>query len=196
MTPYETYKTYISLKKHFTSDNYDFIKYNGKTRASIKAFNDRKDRYFFELLSRQKKNEEIIEFFVSNFVNSEDPARTWIGEIITLGPKVYLNWKSKMQSFNYLFEQDLKKIAEHHNILDYIKLNGTKHPQIFKDYLSGSIQLETMIILLYALGLIEKYDNTLQDPIWKQASQKIKKYKSFLNFDFPYYESIIRKIFL
>ena len=35
MTPFEVYKTYLSIKNHFTKDKYDYHKYCGKTNASI-----------------------------------------------------------------------------------------------------------------------------------------------------------------
>ena len=42
------------LKNHFTKEKYDYHKYCGKSRASIQSFYKRKDRFFFEKLSRQK----------------------------------------------------------------------------------------------------------------------------------------------
>ena len=57
MTPFDVYKTYLALKNHFSKPKYDYIKYAGKTRASIEAFNKRKDKYWYEKLSRQKTDE-------------------------------------------------------------------------------------------------------------------------------------------
>ena len=57
VTPIETYKTYISLKNHFTQPKYDYTKYGGKVKASEKAFYKRKDRFWFEKLSRQKSDD-------------------------------------------------------------------------------------------------------------------------------------------
>ena len=33
LDPFETYQQYLALKLHFTTDSYDYIKYNGKTRV-------------------------------------------------------------------------------------------------------------------------------------------------------------------
>ena len=38
MTGFEVYQMYLSLKLHFTKDDYDFFKFNGKTRASQESF--------------------------------------------------------------------------------------------------------------------------------------------------------------
>lgn len=198
MTPYETYLTYLALKRHFTKESYDFKKYRGKKRitASIDAFHKRRDRFFFERLSRQKKKEEIIDFFVSNFVHCTDPGKLWIGEIAATGSNVYQKWKTKIESLSYVFEQDLRKIAEDQNIVRYVSLDGSRHPQILKDYLADKIQFETLIITLSVLNLLEKYDQALTDPVWQQISLKIRKYIPFLNCNFANYEKLIRKIFL
>jgi len=68
MVPFDTYKTYLALKNHFTKDSYDYHKYQGKSRASLQSFYKRRDRYWFEKLSRQKEDKEVIDFFVANFI--------------------------------------------------------------------------------------------------------------------------------
>ena len=61
MTPIDTYKTYLALKNHFTKDQYDYHKYCGKVKAQLQSFYKRKDRYWFERLSRQKSDTEIVD---------------------------------------------------------------------------------------------------------------------------------------
>ena len=60
----ECYKTYLAMKQHFTKDSYDYLKYCGIFKASPAAFNKRKDRYFFERMSRQKNDKEIEQFLL------------------------------------------------------------------------------------------------------------------------------------
>ena len=38
MTAFESYKMYVALKLHFTTDSYDYFKFNGKTRVSETNF--------------------------------------------------------------------------------------------------------------------------------------------------------------
>ena len=64
MVPFDTYKTYLALKNHFTKDSYDYHKYQGKSRASLQSFYKRKDRYWFEKLSRQKEEKDVIDFLL------------------------------------------------------------------------------------------------------------------------------------
>ena len=35
--PFDAYRCYLSLKNHFTKEHYDYIKYRGKTRATVQA---------------------------------------------------------------------------------------------------------------------------------------------------------------
>ena len=91
MMPFDCYKIYLALKNHFTRDSYDYHKYSGKTRATVEAFYKRKDRFWFEKFARQKDDKEIVDFFVSNFIYSTDPATMWIGEMIKEGEGRYIH---------------------------------------------------------------------------------------------------------
>ena len=104
MSPFECYKTYIAIKNHFTKDTYDYHKYLGKTRVTLQSFYKRKDRFWFEKLSRNKSDQEILNFFVSNFVSSENSQSLWIGDIIKNGELTYKNWENKIQSLSYRFK--------------------------------------------------------------------------------------------
>lgn len=196
VTPHETYKTYLALKQHFTNDTYDFIKYNGKIKASVQSFHKRKDRLFFEKLSRKNKDDEIVDFFVSNFVSSSDPSSLWIGDIIKHGNENYLDWQKKTQSLSYLFEQDLRKVFEGKNFLEFLHIENNRHPKILKEYLSNNLMLETMVILDQMLNYREKFDLQLTDPVWELVSKKIKKYSPFLKVDMDKYKNILRKVLL
>ena len=88
MKPHEVYQSYLAFKNHFTKEKYDYFKYGGRSRASEKAFNKRKDRYFFERISRKKNDEEIKQFFLANFSQASDPSQVWIGPIIDDGNKI------------------------------------------------------------------------------------------------------------
>lgn len=196
VTPHEAFKAYLAIKRHFSSDTYDYHKYGGKINSSLASFHKRKDRLFFEKLSRQKKDEEVVDFFVSNFVSATDPSSLWIGEIIKHGNEQYIDWKKKRQSLNYTFETDLRSVFEGNNFLDYIKIEGSKHPKLLKEYLSGKLTLETLVILDRMIHFREKFDGKLIDPIWELVSNKIRKYSPFLELDLDKYKNILRKVLL
>jgi len=195
MNPFECYKMYLSLKNHFTKDKYDFHKYCGKSRASVQSFYKRKDRYFFEKLSRQKTKEEIIDFFVSNFVSVSDPSTLWIGQLMREGEKNYIDWKKRNQSLTYNFKSEMEDILADKE-LNVIFERTRGHPIILKKYLSGKISIETLSILDKIFGFVKDFDGDIQDPVWEVVSKKIKKYSSFLNIDIFAYKKSLREIVL
>ena len=48
MPAYNCYCLYLAMKNHFTQEEYDFFKYNGKINAIKESFLSRKDRYQFQ----------------------------------------------------------------------------------------------------------------------------------------------------
>ena len=38
MTDFEAYRQFLALKLHFTSEHYDYFKYNGKHNATVSSF--------------------------------------------------------------------------------------------------------------------------------------------------------------
>lgn len=193
MNPYEVYVTYLALKRHFSSDSYDFFKYQGKIRCSMETFKKSKDRFFFEKLSRKKKPQEVIDFFVSNFIAMDNPSSLWIGDIIKKGEAIYIESKRIRESMSYIFEQDLKSIVETQHLYDLIKTEGTKHSKIIKLHLNNTLRFESFFILVECLNIQNQYDKTYTDPIWSAISKKISKYRNFFRGDYNKYKSIIRK---
>ena len=191
MTPFDVYKTYLALKNHFSKPKYDYIKYAGKTRASIEAFNKRKDKYWYEKLSRQKTDEEVKDFFVSNFIQVDDPGRLWIGELSRNGESNYKEWLKRQQSLKYLFREESESMLSSIN-LDGLFDTSRQHPPILKKYLSGSISPETLVIFDKVFEYSNRFDKVLLDPVWETVSLKIRKYSPFLNIDIKEYKSILR----
>ena len=193
MTPFEVYKTYVSLKNHFTKDKYDYHKYAGKTRATLNSFYKRKDRFWFEKLSRQKSEKQIIDFFVSNFVSSGDPQSLWIGDIIRDGEKNYNSWNKRNESLAYFFKTEVESVIDIKQFDEIFQVHGTSHPLLLKEHLQGNLSLETMLILDKILGYKVDFDKKLKDPVWQLVSQNMNKYSSFLNIDVFKFRKILKE---
>lgn len=193
MTPFDAYKTYIALKNHFSKLKYDYFKYAGKSRASIESFNKRKDRYWFEKLSRQKDEQSIKDFFVANFVEADDPSSLWIGNIIRAGDIYHKEWIKKQQSLKYLFAQQSEEMLSSSNLEELFDCSR-QHPPILKMFLSGKISIETLVIWDKIFLFRNKFDTQLLDPIWEMVSLKIYKYTPFLNIDVKEYKKKLKEI--
>jgi hypothetical protein len=195
MMPYDTYKCYLSLKNHFTKDSYDYFKYCKKTRASLQSFYKRKDRMWFEKISRQKTDQEVEEFFVANFVSCKDPDTLWIGEMIKEGEERYKNWQKKVQSLSYIFKEESQSLFENHKFEEVFKCTKG-HPPVLKGFLSGKISLETLVIYDRIFMFSKNFDKKLQDPVWETVSRRIKKYSPFIHIDVFHFRKILKEIVL
>lgn len=193
MSPFECYSLFLALKQHFTKPKYDAIRYNWKVRASITAFHKRKDRYFFEKLSRKKNEEEVKNFYISNFVASTNPQSVYIPDLIKDGEDVYINWQKRVQSLSYNFKNEVSNLFTQDNFNDVFECKNAQHSILIKKYLQGSLSIETLVILEIILKYVSRYDKILDDPLWELLSLKITKYKSLLNIDIGKYLNILKE---
>jgi hypothetical protein len=183
----------LSLKNHFTKEKYDFFQYGGRTRASVSAFNKRKDKYWFEKLSRQKKDEEVRDYFIANFTSSDSPEKIWIGGLIKEGETEYQSWMKRQQSLTYLFKEQSSDLFSE-NALEDVFNCSKGHPILLKKYLGGKVSLESLVIYDKIFSFRKRFDNHLTDPVWSSVSLKIKKYEPFLNIDVPKHKQILRSM--
>ena len=194
VTPFETYRTYLSMKSHFTNPKYDFIKYGGKSRATMTSFNKRKDKYWFEKTSRKYSDKEIVDFLLSNFINATNPQNLWIGEIINSGERTYAEWMKRQQSLTYLFKEQSNELLSNKKLNEVFDCSNNKHPIVLKKYLGGEISLETFMILEKVFSFVKDFDKKLKDPVWETVSLKIKKYTPFININVFPYKKILREM--
>lgn len=195
VTPFEVYKSYLSLKNHFTKENFDYHKFCGKSKCSIKSFYNRRDRFWFEKVARQKTDQEVVELFVSNFITCTDPSKLWIGEMIREGDRRYEDWKKKNQSLSYVFTQETQSFFEDKKIDEVFKCSKG-HPPVLKNFLNGNISLETLVIYDRIFLFGKNFDKKLKDPVWESVSMKMKKYSPFLHIDVQRYKNILKEIIL
>ena len=193
VTPFETYRTYLSMKSHFTNPKFDFFKYGGKSRATMTSFNKRKDKYWFEKTSRKYTDQEVVDFLLSNFVNATNPQNLWIGEIINSGERTYAEWKMRQQSLTYMFTEQSENLLSE-NDLEKVFNCSKGHPIVLKKYLGGEISLETLSILEKVFSFQKNFDKKLTDPVWETVSLKLKKYLPFININVFHFKNILRGI--
>lgn len=189
MNGYEVYRIYLAVKLHFSKDDFNFFLCNGKGRASLQSFEKRKDKYFFKKLATKFNKEELIQYFVSHFVQDET---TWIGNISRIeNSTTYTNWIRKIQSMSFIFSNDIDELLKEHDFESIFKVTST-HPPLLKKYFANSISLETLVILNQLVHYIKDFDKTITDPIvWPDLKRKVLKYEPFLSIDKPKYKQIL-----
>jgi hypothetical protein len=196
LDPFQSYQTYLALKNHFVNKKYNYFTYNGKVKANVQSFYKRKDRFYFEKMSRQKSDDEIINFFVSNFVSCDDPQSLWVGQIIKEGEENYKNWMKRVQSLSYHFKEEVSSIFNSKNFDEMFFIEKNKHPKILKSHLQKKISLETLVILNLILDYKTQFDKKLNDPVWEFTSMRIEKYTPFIHIDRSKFTKILKECVL
>ena len=197
MIPLDVYRTYLSVRNHFTNDNYNFFKFGGKTKASSSAFEKRRDRYIFDKVSKDYKDDEVALLFVSNFVAKE---KFWIGNTLSEESRnIYTMWRKKIQSLSYIFENDVKAIIDEINDreIDFdsvFKIQDGQHPIILRLTLADRISLESFLILNKILDFFPQFNRRIEETIiWPDFYKKCVKYEPFVKVDMTRFKFILKK---
>jgi hypothetical protein len=194
MTGYEAFCLYSSLKLHFTQESYDYFKYGGKSRTSIDAFENKKDKWFYYKLSRRFSNDEQArDFLVANLVHSSD---VWIGHLLTDDCDVHYRARQKViQSLSYTFTNEIAPLMNQENPNDSLVMRDeSPYPLLLSMLLYGEVSIETVCILNSIMKFLPMWDKKITDTIhYPSVSLKIKKYTPFIPFDPTKYKLILKK---
>ena len=193
MTGYEAYEIFNGIKLHFTSKSYDYLKYSGKSKTSIDAFDRRKDKYYFHRISRKFEREEYTSFLVYNFAEKN---KIWIGDLLdTQAEDVYNKHLKIIQSMTYVFENECRELFEDVENPNSLLLTSGDYPVLLTKYLRGEVSLETLCILNYILNFMPMWENKITDTIrWPEINLKLKKFSCFFTVDVVKYRNILKKI--
>jgi DNA-binding transcriptional regulator/RsmH inhibitor MraZ len=194
MTGFETFGLYQALKLHFTSESYDFFKYNGKTNVSITTFENRKDKYHFYKLSRKYSDrEDMTAFIVANMVEDEN---SWVGNLLQEPAEVNFRKHQKViQSFSYTFENECRSLFEGTNNPNDIIMTDGVYPVLLTKTLRSEVSIETLCVLNGILNFFPMWAKRIDDTIrWPEFRRKCVKYASFLPKDDVKYKLILKKV--
>jgi hypothetical protein len=197
---FDVYKIYLGVKLHFTTDTYDYIKYEGKVNCKLDTFTKRNDRYFFHKLSKQYAEADILDFFVANFATD---SKGWIGNLIRNdGREVYLDYKKRKEAFDYYFRNDLVRISDElvrHNIRfdDVFVCSNGQHPRLLRLLLQKRISLQTTIVLDYFLSFSKNWSKEIKERIiWPKIALTLTRLKPFTNFNTTSCKLILKETFV
>ena len=202
MTGFEAYKLYLSVWQHFSSCNdYNYITYKGKLgNITVKAYEKRKDKYFFEALGSRNRG-DLLQFYVANFAHHGVEV-AWIGDLHSKESEdVYYNWQRRVQSLTYIFEEDLKEvneflIARGLGFDRLFEVEEDEHPIIFRFVQQKMIEVETYIIMDKILGFSKRIATKIKDSyIFPSEQYRYNRYAEFLNIDNDKYIKIMKEIF-
>ena len=190
---FAAFAMFHALKLHFTSDSYDYFKYNGKTNVTKTTFSTRKDKYTFYKLSRKLGLTELRDYYIANFLVSDVQ---WVGDVV--GPdsdEIYKKWLKTTQSLTYTFESDIIKLLDMvDNPNDLLVVQKNEFPKLMQYARQGDITLETMIILNDLMNFFPMWEKAIYDDIvWPNFKMKCEKYKPFLSYDKEKFKLILKE---
>lgn len=189
MNGYDACKILLGLKLHFTTDSYDFIKYDGEVAFSIEAYKKRKDRYFCEKLAHKyKTKDKLIDFASTIYAHTDKPKKLWTTNFLTEESiQIYDASIAWTDAQNYRLSEDLGNIFQSqkdNNIDDpnwcIISENG-QEPPILNSYRQGFISLETVVALNDRMHLFDIWEDKIDDDIlYPILKNRIMKYTPFV----------------
>lgn len=192
MEPFDCYKEYVAIKTHFHAEKFDYFKHR-KRKVSYETFKKRNDHFLFIKLAKNFKDDEIVKFFVANFVDDEN---MWIGEALDTQAEIrYTEWTKRIQSMSYVFGNEIDKLfEEQENFEDWFKVPEGQHPLLLKLVIAKYISIETFSILNMLLNFIPDWDKRISEKyVWPSFRNKVLKYTPFLEVDKTKFRSILRK---
>jgi len=197
---FDVYKTYLAIKLHFTSDTYDYHKYEGKVNCKLDTFTKRNDRYFFHKLSTRYNKDEITDFFVANFI---DDGKKWIGSLLRNdGRDIYLDYKKRKESFTYHFRDDCLRMRDDflsRNISFDVAFNvdNGQHPRVLRLLIQRRISYQTAVVLNHFLNFTKNWDKEITEKVvWPKISFTLTRIKPFITFNTTKSKLIMKEVFL
>ena len=187
---FQTYKYFMAIKLHLTTDRYDVFKSEGRVSGTRITFEKRNDRFLFEKLGRKFSTpRELIEYFVANIAYGNKHV-IYSNE----SDEYYDTWVKRKESRTYIFKQQLQYIK------DYLQDSNLKledlfdiHnniPELLKLYVGGHIHLETMIIINDMENFLPKWKPLVM--LWGDQLRILNKTKNFVKYDKDKIKSIYK----
>jgi hypothetical protein len=197
---FDVYKIYLAVKLHFTTDSYDYHKYEGKVNCKLETFTKNNARYFFHKLGTKYSKDDILCFFVANFLSDSNK---WIGDLTRNdGQDVYLDWKKRNDAFEYHFRSDCVYISNDFNVKrlsfdDGFNSFGGQHPRFFQLVLSKNISYESAVVFNEILSYSKRWDKQITEKVvWPIHSKRLKKYTQFVRFNPTAVKLILKEVFV
>jgi hypothetical protein len=171
------YQEFMALRHHFTTESYDYIKYNGKIKFPWRKeynFENHRDYYQYQKLS---KKPDLQNFILANVIKKP---KIWIRELNSSEEceKNYIDWKKRKESFSYILSEEIKIFDN-----DAFKNIPVNFYNFLRCYSLRQISLETLYVL-YMLLNIYGIVFIADDPLLNDIEFKLQKYKPFMEKNF------------
>ena len=196
---FDVFRVYMAVKLHFTT-NYDYFEYDGKVNCKLETFTKRNDRYFFHKLSTKYKQDEILDFFVANFIDKD---KNWIGNLLENdGREIYLNYKKVKDNFKFHFRNEFTNIVNDFSTKrisfdDGFLCRDGQHPRLLRLLIQRRASFQTIIVLDQVLSFIKNWNKQIEEKVvWPKIAKTIERMKPFINYNITECKLIMKEVFL
>lgn len=170
MSPFQAYKSWIALKRHFEGGSYDFIKYRGEIRVKEESFETRKDRIRFVQVARKK---EPLQVMITTLLSNR---KAWIGDAINKDEETEERL-GRIQSLRYLVTSEIP--------LDPHELKSLMldPKNLYSRNIKGKLSMESIAV---TCGVVKPYDywkKTSIDPLMEDFITKVSRYEPLIDYD-------------
>lgn len=202
MDGYEVCKKYLSVKFHFTQEQFDATKYKNP-KYTYENYEKRNDRKFFEYVGRKFRDKEMKSFFISNMVEGEKYIIDMVDDL-EHSVSTYNRWKGRMERLSYVFKDDNKNIkalldAKELKFDDLFTTDEHKFPILSRLAMEKKITYETYVIMDMVLNFSGRFDKIYlgdRNHIWNDFSLRMRKYKFFFKrVEIDKFKHILREIY-
>ena len=194
---FDVFRVYMAVKLHFTTD-YNYFDYDGKVNIKLDTFTKRNDRYFFHKLSTKYNQNEILDFFVANFIEKD---KNWIGNLLDSdGREIYLNYKKVKDNFKFHFRNDFDNIVNDFNTKrisfdDGFVCNSGQHPRLLRLLIQRRASFQTFVVLDQVLSFIKNWNKEIEERVvWPKIAHKVSKLKPFINYNITECKLIMKEV--
>jgi len=197
---FDVYKVYLGVKLHFTTKTYDYIKYGGKVNATLDSFTKRKDRYFFHKLSTKYGQDNILDFFVANFLAD---SKRWVGNLLENdGRDVYLDYRKRKEAFTYHFRNDCVLVRDDFSARGlsfdngFLAIDG-QHPRLLRLLIQKKLAIQTAVVFDHFLSFVKNWNVEIKEKfVWPEIASKVTRVKPFINFNATECKLIMKEVFV
>lgn len=192
MNAYDCYVKMLAIKRHFSSSDYDYFKYNGKAKLKEETFKKKNNnfQYYYPKL-KVLGEDDITWFFIANLIDN----LTWqpINANFKEDYNKYFQYKSFLDALSYRYSEDVNKLS----FKDLVEQTEYGEYNLLLKFWKKEIHIITLCILLDILPSVkELYDQNLKDHIlWKDTKKMVEKLTPFIPFNKKKYKIETKKIF-
>ena len=179
VTPEEVKEKYQAIKLHFSSKNYNYLKYNGKIKKH--NFNDIVP---YSIIAKGKDKKDFPDFFIPGlFHNPKIKIEYFMSEDYVSSWKY---WTSYQNSPKYFFEKELNEIKlylerKKSNMNTMFLIEENTVPMIYKFIIKSQVSPQTILYLDQVLNFSKIMEERVSENVlFPIINQRLKKMKTFL----------------